>query len=166
MSIWGKIIGGVGGFAIGGPLGALLGGLAGHAVDRLRGGEVDEEDQDGTRQIAFTIGVIVLGAKMAKADGACDRCVSNGDRGLTYDGAVSRSVSGRSCLNWKHHAQWSEQRGEVSELHPEMVDWDHSMCRNPDGVEQSAWCYTAHQRRELCDIGAPGSPKCANEGQT
>ena len=28
MSIWGKIIGGVGGFAIGGPLGALLGGLA------------------------------------------------------------------------------------------------------------------------------------------
>jgi len=69
MSIWGKVIGGVGGFAIGGPLGALLGGLAGHAVDRLRGGEGAREDRDGTRQIAFTIGVIVLGAKMAKADG-------------------------------------------------------------------------------------------------
>lgn len=70
MSIWGKIIGGVGGFALGGPLGALLGGLAGHAVDRLRGGE---SEGDGTRQVAFTIGVIVLGAKMAKADGQVTR---------------------------------------------------------------------------------------------
>jgi DnaJ like chaperone protein len=72
MSIWGKIIGGVGGFALGGPLGALLGGLAGHAVDRLRGQEAGE-DRDGTREIAFTIGVIVLGAKMAKADGQVTR---------------------------------------------------------------------------------------------
>tara|TARA_R110002167_G_scaffold139722_1_gene327355 strand:- start:1322 stop:2053 length:732 start_codon:yes stop_codon:yes gene_type:complete len=72
MSIWGKIIGGVGGFAIGGPLGALLGGLAGHAVDRIRGSD-EGEGADGTRQIAFTIGVIVLGAKMAKADGQVTR---------------------------------------------------------------------------------------------
>ena len=70
MSIWGKLVGGAAGFAMGGPLGALLGGLAGHAVDRARanmkksgagGGEV--------QQIAFTIAVIALGAKMAKADG-------------------------------------------------------------------------------------------------
>jgi DnaJ like chaperone protein len=73
MSVWGKIIGGVGGFALGGPLGALLGGLAGHAVDRLRGQETAGEDRDGTREIAFTIGVIVLGAKMAKADGQVTR---------------------------------------------------------------------------------------------
>lgn len=78
MSIWGKIVGGAAGFALGGPLGALLGGLAGHAVDhfgqkaaeaaRAERGEHGDEI-DGTRQIAFTIGVIVLGAKMAKADG-------------------------------------------------------------------------------------------------
>jgi DnaJ like chaperone protein len=66
MSIWGKIIGGAAGFALGGPLGALLGGLAGHAFDRFRG---DGGGDTGTKQIAFTIGVIVLGAKMAKADG-------------------------------------------------------------------------------------------------
>ncbi len=71
MSIWGKIIGGAAGFALGGPLGGLLGGLAGHAVDRLSG--PGEEGADGTRQIAFTIGVIVLGAKMAKADGVVTR---------------------------------------------------------------------------------------------
>ena len=74
MSVWGKIVGGTAGFALGGPLGALLGGLAGHALDRRqantgaaaeRRGKLKEE----TRRIGFTIAVIALGAKMAKADG-------------------------------------------------------------------------------------------------
>ena len=73
MTIWGKILGGAAGFALGGPLGALVGGLAGHALDIIREDGVPEGlgDQvpDGTRQIAFTIAVIALGAKMAKADG-------------------------------------------------------------------------------------------------
>jgi DnaJ like chaperone protein len=74
MSIWGKVIGGAAGFALGGPLGALLGALAGHAVDKIRAIDTIEadavrDDVEGTRKIAFTIGVIVLGAKMAKVDG-------------------------------------------------------------------------------------------------
>jgi DnaJ like chaperone protein len=67
MSIWGKVLGGVGGFAIGGPLGAIIGAVAGHAVDRMRNAKT--QNSDATKSIAFTIGVIVLGAKMAKADG-------------------------------------------------------------------------------------------------
>ncbi|MBX2805402.1 MAG: molecular chaperone DjiA [Hyphomicrobiales bacterium] len=64
MSVWGKLAGAAAGLAIGGPLGALLGGIAGHlVVDRES--EPDEVD----KQLAFTIGVIALGAKMAKADG-------------------------------------------------------------------------------------------------
>ncbi len=73
MSVWGKILGGVGGFAIGGPLGAIIGAVAGHAVDKMRADTQETEGNDGTRQIAFTIGVIVLGAKMAKADGVVTR---------------------------------------------------------------------------------------------
>ncbi len=73
MSIWGKIIGAGAGFAVGGPLGALIGGLAGHAVDVMRGQTAEQAagqpQVDGTKSIAFTMGVIVLGAKMAKADG-------------------------------------------------------------------------------------------------
>ncbi|HJO97636.1 MAG: TerB family tellurite resistance protein [Rhodospirillales bacterium] len=70
MSIWGKVIGGMAGFALGGPLGALLGAFAGHAVDRMRtGGTASAED----RRLAFTIAVIVLSAKMAKADGHVSR---------------------------------------------------------------------------------------------
>ena len=68
MTIWGKIIGSATGFAFGGPIGALLGGAAGHALDKLKTKEKLPE-QLALKQIGFTIGVIVLSAKMAKADG-------------------------------------------------------------------------------------------------
>ena len=73
MSIWGKILGGAAGFALGGPLGAMLGAVAGHAVDRYRATQQEQGDGDPTRSIAFTIGAIVLSAKMAKADGVVTR---------------------------------------------------------------------------------------------
>jgi DnaJ like chaperone protein len=69
MSVWGKILGGAAGFAIGGPIGAILGTAAGHAVDKMRDSTREAPEDDATRRVAFTIGVIVLGAKMAKADG-------------------------------------------------------------------------------------------------
>lgn len=72
MSIWGKIIGGAAGFAIGGPIGALLGVVGGHAIDRYAEEQTIDEES-ATKKIAFTIGVIALGAKMAKADGVVTR---------------------------------------------------------------------------------------------
>ena len=68
MTIWGKIIGSATGFAFGGPIGALLGGAAGHALDKFKTKEKLPEEL-ALKQIGFTIGVIVLSAKMAKADG-------------------------------------------------------------------------------------------------
>ncbi|MFZ5609280.1 MAG: TerB family tellurite resistance protein [Pseudomonadota bacterium] len=67
MAIWGKILGSAAGLALGGPLGALIGAGLGHAIDRGLAGPrpVDE----ATARITFTIGVIALAAKMAKADG-------------------------------------------------------------------------------------------------
>jgi DnaJ like chaperone protein len=75
MAIWGKILGGAAGFAIGGPLGALLGTAAGHAYDRFRGIQREEETGEPSiaRQTAFAVAVIVLCAKMAKADGRVTR---------------------------------------------------------------------------------------------
>jgi DnaJ like chaperone protein len=83
-SIWGKILGGAAGFALGGPLGALIGGIAGHVYDTKRASELEAESgaatgfdrapgPDPTRQIGFTIAVIALGAKLAKADGRVTR---------------------------------------------------------------------------------------------
>ena len=84
MQIWGKIVGGTAGLALGGPIAALLGVMAGHAVDQyvLEGrpsGETapavprDAKTHPGLREIAFTIGVIALGAKMARVDGDVTR---------------------------------------------------------------------------------------------
>ena len=84
MQIWGKIVGGTAGFALGGPIAALLGVMAGHAVDQyvLEGrpssetapaAPRDAKDHPGLREIAFTVGVIALGAKMAKVDGEVTR---------------------------------------------------------------------------------------------
>ena len=73
MSIWGKIIGGAAGFAVGGPLGALLGASVGHAMDSGMAGTLSKGAQDATRKVSFTIGVIALSAKMAKADGIVTR---------------------------------------------------------------------------------------------
>ena len=70
MDIWGMIIGGATGFAIGGPIGALLGIAAGHyAESKLRG----PRDSIEAKKIAFTVAIIALSAKMAKADGVISR---------------------------------------------------------------------------------------------
>jgi DnaJ like chaperone protein len=81
--IWGKVIGGMAGFAFGGgPFGMALGILAGHAYDERRLPGLDVWAQLGAKrgshsgnpqQQAFTNGVIVLGAKMAKVDGRVTR---------------------------------------------------------------------------------------------
>jgi DnaJ like chaperone protein len=68
MSIWGKMAGAAAGLALGGPIGALLGGVAGHFLDRQIGATTEIDDPT-KKSVAFTIGVIALGAKMAKADG-------------------------------------------------------------------------------------------------
>lgn len=69
MSIWGKLGGAAAGFLVGGgPVGALIGAFAGHLlVDRER--EIDPENPG----LAFTIAIIALSAKMAKADGVVTR---------------------------------------------------------------------------------------------
>ncbi|HWA02690.1 MAG TPA: TerB family tellurite resistance protein [Rhizomicrobium sp.] len=60
MSIWGKLGGAAAGLLTGGPIGAVLGALAGHfLIDR---GTADPD-------VVFTIALIALSAKMAKADG-------------------------------------------------------------------------------------------------
>ena len=64
MSIWGKLAAAAARLSIGGPIGTLLGGVAGqYPNDR------DQEHVPAEDQVAFTVGVIALGAKMGKADG-------------------------------------------------------------------------------------------------
>jgi DnaJ like chaperone protein len=97
LQIWGKLIGGVVGFALDGAFGALLGVIVGHVFDYfwagLSGARVADRrrkaaaagarrreestpifaDPAETRRIAFATALIVLGAKLCKADGRVTR---------------------------------------------------------------------------------------------
>lgn len=86
MPFWGKIIGGVAGFAFGGPVGAVAGAALGHAADNgdlgsfgARLGRALPLDSArfaallGRREQVFAISVTVLAAKLAKCDGPVTR---------------------------------------------------------------------------------------------
>lgn len=86
MAMWGKIVGGVAGFAFGGPVGAIAGAALGHAADTgdlgsfgARIGRALPLDSArfasllGRREQVFAIGVTVLAAKLAKCDGTVNR---------------------------------------------------------------------------------------------
>lgn len=69
MSIWGKILGGAGGQGVGGPIGALAKLASGAGGGSSRGTAENGDPEKAKQSVGFTIAVIALGAKMAKADG-------------------------------------------------------------------------------------------------
>ncbi|HEY7576018.1 MAG TPA: TerB family tellurite resistance protein [Acetobacteraceae bacterium] len=86
MGYWGKIIGGVAGFAMGGPMGAVVGAALGHAADSGAAGNFGAQFAPqagwnparlaamfGRRDQLFSICAVVLSAKLAKCDGPVKR---------------------------------------------------------------------------------------------
>ena len=73
MSVVGRIIAGARDLSFGGPLGTLLDRAARHIPTWHPQGDDDSRDGDPRRRIVFTIAVIALGAKMARADGDVTR---------------------------------------------------------------------------------------------
>ncbi len=84
MVPWGKLLGGVAGFAMGGPFGAVVGAALGHAADQgglprvtLGNGLPGSSPLHpariaamlGRRDQLFAVAVVVLSAKLAKCDG-------------------------------------------------------------------------------------------------
>ena len=71
MSIWGSLIGGMIGFSLGGPFGMLLGSLLGGKISRARATSKFGSKAQG--QKVFALSLIVLSAKLSKADGQVSR---------------------------------------------------------------------------------------------
>ena len=69
MSIWGSLIGGMLGFSLGGPFGMLLGSLIGGKITRARSGAARNFSAFAQPQQIFALSLIVLSAKLSKADG-------------------------------------------------------------------------------------------------
>lgn len=66
MTIWSIILGGAAGFAFGGPIGGLVGAAAAAFASNQIKRHLNPEQ---SRKVAFTVAVIALCAKMARADG-------------------------------------------------------------------------------------------------
>ncbi len=88
MGYWGKVIGGMAGFAMGGPFGAAIGAALGHAADSGIGprlpfsftsvtdsvaGQAKVAALLGQKQQLFSIAVVALSAKLANCDGPVKR---------------------------------------------------------------------------------------------
>ena len=88
MGYWGKVIGGMAGFAMGGPFGAAIGAALGHAADSGMGqrfpfpfssatnsvaGQAKLAAMLGQKQQLFSIAVVALSAKLARCDGPVKR---------------------------------------------------------------------------------------------
>jgi DnaJ like chaperone protein len=88
MGYWGKVIGGMAGFAMGGPFGAAIGAALGHAADNgmparfpfpfstvtnTLAGQAKVAALLGQKQQLFSIAVVALSAKLAKCDGPVTR---------------------------------------------------------------------------------------------
>ena len=71
MGIWGSLIGGMIGFSLGGPFGMLLGSLLGGKISRARTTSGFSAAAQG--QKVFALSLIVLSAKLSKADGQVSR---------------------------------------------------------------------------------------------
>tara|TARA_B100000700_G_scaffold17202_1_gene17018 strand:+ start:88 stop:819 length:732 start_codon:yes stop_codon:yes gene_type:complete len=69
MSIWGSLIGGMVGFSLGGPFGMLLGSLIGGKISRARSRDGGNFGSFAQPQQIFALSLIVLSAKLSKADG-------------------------------------------------------------------------------------------------
>ena len=68
MSIWGSLIGGIVGLSLGGPFGMLLGSIIGGKISRARSGAGNFGAFAQPQQV-FALSLIVLSAKLSKADG-------------------------------------------------------------------------------------------------
>ena len=68
MSIWGSLIGGMVGLSLGGPFGMLLGSIIGGKISRARSGARNFGALAQPQQV-FALSLIVLSAKLSKADG-------------------------------------------------------------------------------------------------
>ena len=71
MSMWGSLIGGMVGFSLGGPFGMLLGSIIGGKVSRAKSAGGFRSFRQP--QQVFALSLIVLSAKLSKADGSVSR---------------------------------------------------------------------------------------------
>ncbi|MXP62709.1 molecular chaperone DjlA [Roseomonas sp. M0104] len=172
MSFWGKILGGVTGFAMGGPFGAVVGAALGHAADEgtNRPPELDSRPEAlariTNRDQLFSIGVIVLSAKLAKTDGAVKREEINAFKrafriplenqrevGLLFDKA-REDASGYEAFANRMGEVFADNRAMLEEVMTAL----HHIARADGPLTRSEATFLARVRRSF-KLDEPGGPQ-------
>lgn len=152
MTIWGMIIGGATGFALGGPIGALLGAAAGHLAEKSLRGPANREQ---ARQIAFTVAVIALSAKMAKADGQVSRSEIEAFRQRVH---IPQEEVGRVGKFWDlarqtpdgfeaYASQTASLFGPRNPILEQLLELLFFIARADGEIKDSEWAYLAEVAR-------------------
>jgi DnaJ like chaperone protein len=132
----GKVVGALLGLAAGGPIGAAFGIIIGHIYDRHPATtpeawadftESYRSFTGTTQQATFTIGVIVLGAKMAKADGRVTRQEIE---------AFKRVFNVTSAQEDHVGKLFNQARLSASGFEPYAFQLSHAFRRNPEVLEE------------------------------
>ena len=141
MGYWGKVIGGVAGFAMAGPFGAAIGAALGHAADTGVGsgfsfpfslggdpvlGQAKVAAMLGRKEQVFSIAVVVLSAKLAKCDGPVKRAeIDTFRRQFRIPESSARDI-GRLFDQARDNAEgfelYARQLGEVFADNPTMLE--------------------------------------------
>lgn len=130
MGILGKLVGGTVGFAIGGPIGALVGATAGHFVSDRRSRRkipVIREDSPENRQAVFLFSVVILAAKLCKADGTVTRDeVATFRRVFTIPDSEAAAVGALFNSSKSDAAGYEPYAAQIAQI----FGHDREMCKN------------------------------------
>jgi len=86
----------------------------------------------------------------AAGDGSCYKA---DDKGKSYRGLTSTTVSGRNCQKWSADHPWPASSVDQN---AENGLGNHAYCRNPDASFDKPWCYTMDtnpdKKKEVCNV--------------
>ena len=123
MSIWGSLIGGMIGFSLGGPLGLLLGSLIGGKISRARSRGFQSFAHP---QQMFAISLIVLTAKLAKADGQVSKeeLVAIKDKLKIPDSEIDQvgKIFNKAKDESTGYEPYAQQIGQIYKKNPAVLD--------------------------------------------
>jgi DnaJ like chaperone protein len=140
--VWGKIIGGMAGFAMGGPMGGVVGAALGHAAENGALGRLPGMSgfpgisgfattartaaRLGNRDQAFAVAVVVLAAKLAKCDGPVVRAeIDAFKRNFRIPPEAARDVGrlfDRARDSSDRFEDYATQLGEMFPDKPDMLE--------------------------------------------
>lgn len=89
---------------------------------------------------AFSLMVSVWAYAPESSDEFDISCYEKKDKGKSYNGLATKTLSGRACQNWLVNKPHEIK----STIQPQSNNGigNHNYCRNPDGSQEKPWCYT------------------------